>query len=433
MTSEGAKEQDSEQTGERHLARWLIVLGILVLAFNLRPAAVSVGPVLGEIRSGLGMSDTVTGILTSLPVLAFAVFGALAPRAARVVGLHRVTLLSLICVVVGLGLRSAVSSIPLFLLLSLVAVAGMASANVLLPSLVKLHFPDHIGLMTALYSTSLAVGLTAASVLTVPVGEAYGGWRTGLAVWAVTAAIAALPWVLLVSEDRRNRRVGDEVPATVGLGQVARTRLGWWMALFFGLQSMQAYAIFGWFAEIYRDAGFSASTAGLLLGAITGISIPLSFAVPALAARMHNQSALMWVMTGCYLAGYLGLVLAPARGALAWALLIGAGMSMFPLILTLIGLRARTAPGTAALSGFTQSAGYLLAIVGPFGVGVLHDLSGGWTVPLVAMAAINVPQLVAGLAVSRPAYIEDELADRAQSRPGPDAAAPSPGRTKPDS
>ena len=191
---------------------------------------------------------------------------------------------------------------------------------------------------------------------------------------------------------------------------MARTRLGWLMALFFGLQSMQAYAIFGWFAEIYRDAGFSATNAGLLLGVITGIGIPLSFVVPAMAAGRENLAVLMWTLMVCYPVGYLGLAFAPhGPAALVWALFVGAGMSTFPLILTLIGLRARTAGGTAALSGFTQSAGYLLAIVGPFGVGVLHDLSGGWTLPLVVLTLINVPQLVVGLAVSRPAYVEDEL------------------------
>jgi CP family cyanate transporter-like MFS transporter len=387
------------------LQRGLVVVGIVVLAFNLRPAAVSVGPVLGEIRSGLGMSSTQAGVLTSLPVLAFAVFGALAPRLARHIGLHRLTMLALLCVVVGLYGRSSVQTIPAFLLLSLFALAGMATANVLLPSLVKLHFPHRVGLLTALYSTSLAIGLTSASALTVPVAEAYDGWRAGLLVWAVTAAIAVLPWFGLVGHDRRP----EEDTTPIGLGQVARTRLGWLMAVFFGLQSMQAYAIFGWFAEVYRDAGFSASTAGLLLGAITAISIPLSFAVPAIAARVHNQAVLMCALMACYPIGYLGLIFAPREGALAWALLVGIGTCTFPLILTLIGLRARTPAGTTALSGFTQSTGYLLAFIGPFGVGLLHDRSGGWTIPLLAMLVLNVPQLLVGLALSRPAYVEDEL------------------------
>ncbi len=390
------------------LQRGLVVLGIVVLSFNLRPAAVSVGPVLGDVRDGLGMTAAETGVLTSLPVLAFAVFGALAPRGARAIGLHRLTLAALLCVVGGLAARAHVSSVPLFLALSLLALAGMASANVLLPSLVKLHFPDHVGLMTSIYSTALAIGLTSASVLTVPISEAYDGWRSGLFAWSITAGIAVLPWLALIAHDRRP----EEVRGHVGLLDVARTRLGWLLALFFGLQSLQAYSIFGWFAELYRDAGFSAHTAGLLLGVITGVSIPLSFLIPSLVARRENQTAVMIAVMVCYPIGYLGLIIAPHAGAWAWAVLVGVGTATFPLILTLLGLRARSSAGTAALSGFAQSAGYLIAGIGPFGIGLLHDLSGGWTVPLIALLVITVPQLLLGLAVSRPAYIEDELVDR---------------------
>jgi len=393
----------------------LVVVGIVALAFNLRPAAVSVGPVLDEIIAGLGMSAVEAGLLTSLPVLAFALFGALAPRLARLVGVHRLTTLALVGVVVGLWLRSRADDPLVFLALSLLALAGMATANVLLPSLVKLHFPDRIGLMTSVYSTALAIGLTSASVFTVPISEAYDGWRSGLAAWALLAAVAVIPWLGLLRHDRPADLETTE--GRIGLGDVARTRLGWLMALFFGLQSLQAYAIFGWFAEVYRDAGFSAHTAGLLLGVITGISIPLSFAIPALAARMENQSPLMWGVMACYPVGYLGLILAPRQGAWLWALVIGVGICTFPLILTLIGLRARTAAGTAALSGFTQSTGYLISAVGPFGVGLLHDVTGGWTVPLIALIVVSVPQLVLGLAVSHPSYLEDELPSHGDTAP----------------
>ncbi len=388
--------------------RLLVVVGIVVLGFNLRPTAVSVGPVLDEITGGLGMSATTAGVLTTLPVLAFAVFGALAPWSARVVGLHRVTLLALVAVTVGLAGRARVDAVPAFLLLSLVALAGMATANVLLPSLVKLHFPERVGLMTSVYTTALAVGLTLASVLTVPVSEQLGSWRGGLAAWAVTAAVAALPWLGLVRHDR----TPEEAPHTISLGAVARTRLGWALALFFGLQSLQAYAVFGWFAKVYRDAGFSAATSGLLLGVITAMSIPLSIWLPAWAARMRTQTGLIVAVICCYPVGYLGLVLAPVRGAWLWAVMVGCGAAIFPVVLTLIGLRARTSAGTAALSGFAQSVGYLMAAVGPFGMGLLYDLTGGWTVPLLALTALLVPQLAAGLLVSRPSFIEDQLRPR---------------------
>jgi CP family cyanate transporter-like MFS transporter len=297
--------------------------------------------------------------------------------------------------------------VALFLLLSLLGLSGMAAANVLLPSLVQLHFPHRVGLLTSIYTTALAIGLTVSSVFTVPIAHQFEneGWRWGLFAWALTALVAALPWVALIRHDR-----SPEEPArAIGLADVARTRLGWAMAGFFGMQSLQAYSIFGWFAQIYRDAGFSASTAGLLLGVITAMSIPLSFWVPAIAARLHNQSWLVIGLIACYPVGYLGLIFAPVAGAWVWAVAVGAGASTFPLVLTLIGLRARTAAGTAALSGFTQSVGFSVAAIGPLGMGVLYDLTGGWTLPLSALLVLVVPQLVAGLLVARPSYIEDQL------------------------
>jgi MFS transporter, CP family, cyanate transporter len=180
--------------------------------------------------------------------------------------------------------------------------------------------------------------------------------------------------------------------------------------VFFGLQSLQAYSIFGWFAKIYRDAGFDADTAGVLLGVITGVSIPLSFVIPSLTARVRDQRVLLSAIMVFYPVGYLGLWLAPVDGAWVWAVAVGIGACTFPFILTLIGLRARTPAGTAALSGFTQSVGYLIAAIGPFGVGLIHDASGGWTVPLWVLLALCVPQYVVGLMAARPAYVEDQLA-----------------------
>lgn len=401
VTSRPASPALHESTAQR----LLVLLGIVVLAFNLRPAAISVGPVLDEIRSGLGMSASMAGVLTTLPVLAFAVFGAQASWLARVAGLHRTALAALLAVVVGLALRSRTDDVPAFLLLSLLALAGMAVANVLLPSLVKLHFPRRVGLLTGIYTTALAVGLTTASVATVPVAEATGSWRWGLGIWAVTAAIAALPWLGLLRHDTNPATR----PQRLTLRDVARTRLGWQMAAFFGLQSLQAYAVFGWFAQVYRDAGFGPATAGLLLGVVTAVSIPLSFVLPAAAARVRDQRPLIAGLVLCYPAGYAGLLVAPVAGAWLWAVLVGVAASVFPVALALIGLRARTASGTAALSGFTQSVGYLVAAAGPLGMGVLYDLTGAWTVPLLALIALSLAQLVAGLRVARPAYVEDQL------------------------
>jgi CP family cyanate transporter-like MFS transporter len=389
----------------------LILAGLVLLSFNLRPAAVSVGPVLEEVRRGLGLSGPEAGLLTSLPVLAFAVFGGLAPTFARRAGIHRASAASLVAVVVGLGGRAAVHDGTSFLALSAVALGGMATANVLLPSLVKLHFPDHVGRATAMYTTALALGLTSAFLLTVPISHAFDSWRAGLGAWAFVALVALAPWVGLLGHDRHL----DPGARSISFGDVARTRIGWAMALFFGLQSLQAYSIFGWFAQLWRDNGYSAGQAGLLVAVIAGVSIPLSLWLPAACARRTDQRGLIFAVLACYLVGY-GLLLVDAHTlAIPAALLVGVGCCVFPVVLTLIGLRARTPDGTAALSGFTQSLGYLLAAAGPFAIGTVYDATGHWTVPLWLLTALVLPLLAVGAYTGRPAYLEDQLAGESVS------------------
>jgi CP family cyanate transporter-like MFS transporter len=278
-------------------------------------------------------------------------------------------------------------------------------ANVLLPSLVKLHFPDRIGRVTAIYTTALSVGLTAALVLTVPVAHAFGGWRWGLGAWAGLAIVAALPWLSLVAHDRNLERA----PRTITFGQVGRTRLGQAMALFFGLQSLQAYAIFGWFAQLWRDNGYSATVAGLLAGLLAGTAIPLTLWLPNVVARREDPRRVLYAVIAAYPVGFVGLMLAPHDLAIVWAVVVGVATVTFPLILTLIGLRARTPEGTAALSAFTQSTGYLVAALGPFLLGVVHDASGGWTWPLVLLLALALPLFPLAAYVSRPVLVEDQL------------------------
>ncbi|MBZ5737249.1 MFS transporter [Nocardioides mangrovi] len=383
----------------------LVLVGIVLLSLNLRPAAVSIGPVLDEIRDAFSMSGPTAGLLTSLPVIGFAVFGAMAPAAAHRIGLHRVTLLALVAAVVGLTGRALTGSEALFLALSMLALAGMAMANVLLPSLVKLHFPDRIGFITAIYTTALSTGLTAALMLTVPLSDALGGWRWGIGAWALVAAVAAVPWIALATQDRHL----EVTPRTISFRDVARTRLGLAMAGFFGLQSLQAYAVFGWFATLWRDSGYGATTAGILAGLVAGTSIPLSLWLPNVLVRSANPAMVLFVVIATYPVGYVGLMVAPYALAPLWAVVVGVGTVTFPLILTLIGLRARTPEGTAALSAFTQSTGYLIAVAGPFTIGVVHTATGGWNIPLLLLLVLALPLFALAAYVTRPIYVEDQL------------------------
>jgi CP family cyanate transporter-like MFS transporter len=367
---------------------------------------VSVGPVLGEIQSALGMSASVAGVLTTMPVLCFAVFGATAPWTARVFGVHRVMLAALMLTAASLGVRATVGDEVLFLVVTVPALAGMATANVLMPSLVKQHFPERIGLLTGLYSTAMALGLTLTSVVTVPIAQVTGSWRIGLAAWAVTALVATFPWLGLL---RHDVRPDLDRHSSIPTSALVRSPLAWAMAVLFGAQSLQAYSIFGWLAPIFRDAGFSAGQAGLLLGVTTAIGIPIALVMPAVGARLTSQAPLIVALSCCYVVGYLGLLLWPVEGAVAWAVLIGVGTGIFPLVLVLIGLRARTQDGTAALSGFTQSVGYLLAAVGPLSIGALYDATGAFTWPLVLLIGLVAAQVVSGVLVSRERFVEDEV------------------------
>ncbi|MBF4160328.1 MFS transporter [Nocardioides acrostichi] len=391
---------------------WWFLIGLVLTAVNLRPGVVSIGPVLDEVQRGVGLSGPEAGLLTSLPVLCFACVGAAASWVAARLGLHRAMLLALVAVTAGLAGRALVGSAPSFLLLSGLALAGTALANVLLPSLVKRHAPDRVGAMTALYSTLLAVGLTLALVSTVPLGAALSpgdeGWRWGLGFWAAPALMGVAAWGVLARHDRPAVRARGSLP----LGDVARTPLALGLAGFFGLQSVQAYVIFGWFATLWRDSGFSAATAGVLVGVVTGTSIPLSAWLPGVLARSRRPGLVLGAVCLCFPFAFTGLLVAPASLAVLWAVLAGIGTTSFPLVLTLIGLRADTAEGTASLSAFVQSTGYLIAAAGPFVVGVLHGASDGWSLPLVFLLALCVPLLVLVPYVVRPATIEEQVATR---------------------
>ncbi|MCQ1581905.1 CynX/NimT family MFS transporter [Streptomyces parvus] len=390
----------------------LIAVGLVLAALNLRPAITSLGALLEEVREGLHMSGSVAGVLTSVPPLCFAVFGVMAPRLARRFGAGAVVCAGMAAIAVGLVVRPYIGSTAGFLAASALALMGIAVSNILMPVIVKRWFPDRVGTMTGLYSMALALGTALAAALTVPVTGALGGnWQTGLVVWAVLAAVAVLPWIVLV----RDRTPAPGQPAPVAANateapalKITRSRTAWGLACFFGLQATAAYITMGWMPQIFRDAGVSAGTAGLLLAVTMAMGVPLAFVIPRVASRLKNQGPIVVVLGLCGLIGYSGLYLAPAAGAWAWALLLGVANCAFPLALTMIGMRARSGAGVVRLSAFAQSTGYLLSIPGPLLVGVLYQHSGGWGLPIALMAGLMIPQMVAGILAGRDRTIEDE-------------------------
>ncbi|WP_408990602.1 CynX/NimT family MFS transporter [Streptomyces caniscabiei] len=424
----------------------LVVVGIVLTALNLRPAITSLGALLEEVRTGLGMSGSVAGLLTSVPPLCFALFGVMAPRLARRFGPAAVVCAGMVAIAAGLLIRPYARGTAGFVAASALALMGIAVSNVLMPVIVKRWFPDRVGSMTGLYSMALALGTSTAAAVTVPMTSALGGsWRTGLAVWALLATAAVVPWLpLLRARDARSaenpRGASGSAPGPRGASgsvggaggasgvaggaggvsgagreaapalRITRSRTAWALAVFFGLQATAAYITMGWMAQIFRDAGVPAGTAGLLLALTMVMGVPLAFVIPRLATRLPHQGPIVVALGVCGLLGYGGLHLAPAQGAWAWALLIGVSNCSFPLALTLVGMRARTGAGVVQLSAFAQSTGYLISIPGPLVVGVLYQHSGGWGLPLALMAALMLPQIAAGVLAGRDRVVEDEAA-----------------------
>ncbi|MFE9218038.1 CynX/NimT family MFS transporter [Streptomyces lavendulae] len=396
---------------------WLgpvLIVGIVLAALNLRPAITSLGALFEETRTGLHMSGTVAGLITSVPALCFAVFGVTAPRLSRRFGPAAVVCAGMAAVAAGLLIRPFADSAAAFLAASALSLAGIALTNVLLPVIVKRWFPDRVGTMTGLYSMALAAGTSLAAAATVPLTSALGGsWRAGLLVWAVLAALAVLPWLPIAAASRRERAAAPAAAVREDKGpSVVRSRTAWALACYFGLQATGAYVTMGWLPQIFRDAGVSASTAGVLLAVTMVMGVPLAFVIPRLAGRMRHQGPIAVTLSLFGFAGYLGLYVAPAAGAWAWALLLGISNCAFPLVITMIGLRAKSPAGVVKLSAFAQSTGYLISIPGPLVIGALYQHSGGWDLPLALMAALLVPQLVLGVLAGRDRTIEDECGMR---------------------
>jgi len=391
--------------------RDVLLLGAVVALFslNLRPALVAIGPLAPQLRDDTGLSAAATSVLTTLPLVCFGLFATLSSRLGRRVGLERALLAALLLLIVGTALRLVSPAAALFVG-SAAAGAGIAIANVLLPAVVKRDFPHHTGPMMAVYSVALNGGAALAAGLTVPLQDALGlSWRTALAGWGLLAVVTAVLWL-----PRARTRPPAPVAASSHARGVWRSPVAWAVALFMGLQSLEFYALSAWLPTLLRDDGMSAASAGLMLSLMSAAGIVASLIVPVVAARSVRQRGLALVGVGGFLLGLVGLLIAPADGALAWVVLLGIGQGTgISLALTLFVLRTRTAEAAGELSGMAQTVGYLIAAGGPLAAGALHDLSGGWTVPVVALLVLLVGLAVAGVRAGEDRTIEGTAAGAA--------------------
>lgn len=397
----------------------LVLAAVVLLAVNLRPGLVIISPLLPQLQRDLEMSSATAGLLGAAPPLAFAVSGALTPRAVKSIGLERLSSLVLVLIGVLGAARVASPGAVAFVVLSALAYAAMGVGNVLLPALVKKHFPHRIGAVSSTYILMISVGTAVPALSAVPLAD-LGGWEMSLGAWAATALAAVWPWIIV--DRRTEQRAVLAAPFVAGPGYLpvvalVRSRLAWSLVGVFGINSLNAYAMFTWLPTILTDAGLPAASAGAYLALFAFIAIPIALVVPWLTVRSPNPVPLVVVFAAGYAIGYAGLLLAPTTGTAVWVSAAGLGPGAFPLILTLVNLRTASVGGAAALAGFTQGLGYAIAGLGPFVVGVLRGVQGGWRGAFAFLLGTLAIQLACAIAVARARTLEEELGVPTSRRP----------------
>ncbi|GHH70288.1 MFS transporter [Streptosporangium violaceochromogenes] len=386
-----------EPRGE--LSRTLLIAGFVLASLNLRPALAGISPVLDEIMADLGLNAAAGGAVTTVMVVCLGVLGPLAPPAARRFGLDRTLLAGLLFLAFGVLLRAS-DGVPALYAGAAVAGAAIAVMNVVMPGVVKQYFPSQIGLFTGIYVSAMVLGATAASGLTIPLERVTGyGWRGATAVAAVPAVAAALLWLPMTL---RSPARPDAAPRRIRT--LLRTRMTWFVTFYMGLQSLTFYIMLAWLPTIFQDAGLPADQAGYLLALTNLAQVAATLAIPVHAGRTSSQRPHVVVSALLTVGGYAGVLVAPAVVPWLWMVVLGLGQgASIALALLIIALRAPDPASVTELSAVAQSAGYVLAALGPLLIGLLHQVFGGWAVPLLAGMGACGLQLAAGCLAARPA------------------------------
>lgn len=392
----------------RPLRTALLLAGILLIAANLRAPITGLAPVLAMIQAAFGLGTAQAGLLTTLPLLAFALLSPVAPLLARRVGLEQALFAALVLIAGGVALRSAG---PLACLYGGTAVigAGIALGNVLLPSLLKRDFPARIAAVTSAYALTMGVAAAIASATVFPLATGAGlGWPGALAAIVVLPLAALVVWWPQLSPQFARHSAAPAASAAPPKRPVWRSALAWQVTLFMGLNSFIYYVMIGWLPSVLTGSGHSAAEAGSLHGVMQLASAFSGLLVGPVIQRLRDQRAAACGVSLLLSVGLLGLMLQPAW-ALLWVACFGFGSgACLILSLSFMGLRTHGPTQAAALSGMAQSVGYLLAAAGPPLIGLLRDLSQGWMLPLAVCLALTLVIAWLGTLAGRNLRVPDE-------------------------
>jgi CP family cyanate transporter-like MFS transporter len=374
--------------------RLVAVVGLLAIALvglNLRAGISSASALFHDLQLVLGYGTFTAALLPSIPTLCFAIAGAGTSWLVRRVGVEKAIAFALATLTAGLALR-AVPSVGMLLLGTVVSMSGLAVCNVAMPSFIREHYADKTTTMTGVYTIAMSAGATISAAVSVPLALQLDSPSLGLAAWAILSVVTLIAFVPIALAAHRRPATGP-VPHSSPWA-LLKTRQGLLITAFFTIQAIAAYSIISWLPTILIAGGLDPTTAGLLLGLAQVVTVGGNVALLALAGRPGGLRRAFMVASGSYLLGAVALLVLPAQAAVAPALLLGFGFGVFSLVLVVISRSGSTTAEATAMSTLAQSVGYLLGTMGPFGMGLAHSLSGGWTVPLMLLVAVAAVQLV---------------------------------------
>ena len=375
------------------------VLGIVLIGIVLRSPFTALPTILGDIAQGLGVEVSSLGILTSLPLLMFALFSAFANRLAQKIGLEHLFTYCLLLLTVGSVIR--IFNLPLLYLGTLIIGASIAIFNVLLPSMIQANQPQKISLLTTLYVTAMGVSTAIASYLSVPITQA-SSWKGLILVLSFLCLVTLLVWL---PNHRHNHHLENQKEKQVK-ENILKSKDVWAIIIFGGLQSLLFYTSMTWLPTIAISAGLSNKDAALLASIFSLISIPFSMTVPSLTTRLSDGHRRI-MLTIISIAGMMGIamLLYPANNFLYWLvvhLLIGTACSaLFPYLMVCFSLKTSSPEKTAQLSGLAQTGGYILAAFGPTLFGYSFDLFQSWIPAVLALLAVDIIMTVSLFMVDR--------------------------------
>ncbi|PZG43675.1 MFS transporter [Spongiactinospora gelatinilytica] len=392
-----------ETTAEGRAVSLGLIVAVVLVAANLRATLTGVGPLLPAIEQGSGLSPQWGGLLTTLPLLTFAATSPLVGRISHRLGTSRLLVLSLIVLAAGTVLRS-LPSVAFLFIGTVVLSAAIACGNVLLPAVIRRSVPGpRIGAVSAMYVTVMGLVAAVSSGVSVPLAQVLpGGWRTSLAWGAVLIVLALAVWIPRLRGD-----TAQAGPAAPRGATPWRSWLAWQVSLFMGLQSLAFYVTIAWLPSILVHQGVSAAEAGWMLFFYQVVGLVSSGFLPLLTRGRHDQRWAAVAASASNAAGFVVLLISPELALLSCVLLGLGGGACLVLALTFQSHRAGSTAQAPALAGMAQSIGYLVAAAGPLLLGILHDRTGGWTVPLIVVICLCVPMVAAGFGAGRDVQIND--------------------------